>query len=324
MKKFVAFLMLGVLALALVGCGNKKAEAEPEPELKKEQEKAEETSAWPRTIENYDGTETVLEKKPEKIAVLHFSYIEYLLALDAAPFATTSKEAALDSETMLPFAKEIDEMVDLGSVTAPNLEELLTIKPDVIIAGAFQEDILENLRKIAPVIVDKRRENINMTWQDTLTYYGGIVGEEEKAQAYIAETEKVIADTHKELEKYQDKTFVFLAPVSKGQFVAMGTESFIEHYFDKGFGLQVPVGYPKEADYMSLEGLADLNPDYIYFQDKKPAIDEALAQLEQDKVWQNLKAVKDNHVGVLDMSLNTGSPLAIDLAAKNIVKSLEK
>lgn len=319
MRKWLAFLMMSLLLLAMAGCGNKKVEAEPEP--KEQQEKAVAESAWPRTIKNDDGTEAVIEKKPEKIAVLHFGYAEYLLALNEAPIATTNKDIALSFETLKPYHTEINAMVDLGETMSPNLEELVNLKPDLIIAGNFQDEILENLRKIAPVVVDKRNKTVNMNWQDTITYYGEIVGAEDKAQQYIKETEKTIADTKQALAQYEDKTFVFLRPGAKGKFSVLGRESFT-YYHDEGFGLKVPEGYPEKVEEMSLEGLMDLKPDYIFFQDKKELIDESIKQVENDNVWQNITAVKDGHVYALDISLNTGSPLAIELAAKDIIKDI--
>lgn len=319
-KYFIMLLTLALTILALTACGSNKDETNA---TTKESASKEAANNWPRTIENSDGTVAELVKKPEKIAVVHFGYAEYLLALDNAPIATTNKEVALSFETLKPYEDALNKMEDLGETMAPNIERLAEMKPDLIIAGAFQKDMLDNLRKIAPVIVDKRDVDVDMGWQDTITYYGEILGEEDKAQQYIEETEQVIKETHDKLTAYQDETFIFVRPDGKGNFGVVGSDSF-EHYHEKGFGLHTPEGYPEQWEDMSLEGLFKLNPDYIFFQDNLQTVEAAMKQVENDDVWKNLTAVKNDHVYYLDISLNTGSPLAIKLAAKSIIESLEQ
>lgn len=274
---------------------------------------------WPRTIENQDGSKTELKKKPKKIAVLHFGLSEYLFALGVAPIASTDIDMPKSFATLKPYEKELNKMEDLGQTMSPNLEKLIQLQPDLIIATVEHEKILDNLKKIAPVIIEKENSN----WKDTLTYFANIVGEEQKAKEFIQNTEKTISDTKEKLKKYNDKTFVFLRPMQKGSFGIIGSKNF-DHYHENGFDLKTPQGYPENWQETSLEGLAKLNPDYIFFQDDIQRSQDAVKQIEKDQVWQNINAVKNGHVYYLDVSLNTGSPLAIELAAKTITENLEK
>lgn len=317
----MALFLMAILLVVVTGCNSTDSKNEGATIPKEEPEAS--TSSWPRSIQNDDGTTVVLEKKPEKIAVLHFGYSEYLLALGITPIATTNKDIAHTFATLQPFQSDFDQMKDLGETSSPSLEKLAELKPDLIIAGSFHSDILEGLRKIAPVIIDKRGNDPTMSWQDTITYYGDILGEEAKAEEYIQKTEQIIQDTNKALAKYSDQTFVFLRPSSKGDFGIVGSKAF-GHYHENGFGLKTPEEYPTEWANISLEGLVSLNPDYIFFQDNKEAVDKAIENVKNDTVWQNINAVKNGNIYFLDISLNTGSPLAIELAAKTITESLEQ
>lgn len=307
--------LLLIVAL-LVGC-SQSTTTSTNSQATEETEKG-----WPRKIENADGTTTELKQKPKRIAVLHFGYTEYLLALGVAPIATTDLSMPKSFETLKPYQKELAQMEDLGDTMSPSIEKLIQLKPDLIIAGSFQKNIHEQLRKIAPVVIDKR-EYQNMGWKETIQYYAQITGEEEKANQYIQEVEQTISETKKKLEKYRDQTFVFLRPQSKGNFGVVGSKGF-GYYHEEGFGLKTPEGYPNDWQTLSLEGLAKLNPDYIFFQDDEQRSKEAVKQVEKDQVWQNIPAVKNGNIFFLDVSLNTGSPLAVQLAAKTIVENLEK
>lgn len=313
LRKHSIFVLCWILCFSIVmGCSTEsETQTSIEPNSK----------GWPRTIENADGTTVKLKKKPEKIAVLHFGYSEYLFALGVAPIATTDIHMPKKFETLKPYQKEVSKMEDLGDSMSPNLEKLVQLQPDLIIAGSFQEKILDQLRKIAPVVIDKR-DYQGLGWKETLQYYAKIVGEEEKAKQYIQKTEQTITDARKQFDKYHDKTFVFLRPQSKGSFGIVGSKGF-EYYHEEGFGLKTPKDYPKEWKAVSLEGIAKLNPDYIFFQDDLKRSQEAVKQAEKDQVWKNMEAVKNGHVYYLDVSLNTGSPLAVELAAKTIKEKLE-
>ncbi|BFH23164.1 hypothetical protein J6TS7_38530 [Paenibacillus dendritiformis] len=69
-----------------------------------------------------------------------------------------------------------------------------------------------------------------------------------------------------------------------------------------------------------LEALSEMNPDYIIFQHNLDAAKASVQEKESSAVWQSLKSVKNNHVLFFDNSLNTGSVLAIRLAAENFME----
>ena len=67
-------------------------------------------------------------------------------------------------------------------------------------------------------------------------------------------------------------------------------------------GLAKPAGMPEQTDIslpvVTYEGLAAIQSDYIFV----IATDEDLAQLEANSIWNNLPAVKNGNVVVLESS----------------------
>lgn len=63
-----------------------------------------------------------------------------------------------------------------------------------------------------------------------------------------------------------------------------------------------------------------MNPDYIIIQHDLKVAKAAVQEKEAMTVWKLLKAVQENHVLFLYNSLNTGSVLAIRLAADNFME----
>ncbi|MNI39288.1 Periplasmic binding protein [compost metagenome] len=85
-----------------------------------------------------------------------------------------------------------------------------------------------------------------------------------------------------------------------------------------------PDQYPEDSAIISLEALSEMNPDYVIIQHTLDVAKAAIREKEGLAVWNALRAVKNNHVLLFDNSLNTGSVLAIRLAAENFMKLAEQ
>lgn len=327
MKKIMKFTVLLTFMISiLAGCTHSpKTENKPEDEnilrvIETENTEDETKSAWPRTYVDGLGKEVILEKEPERIVVLHFGYTEYLLALDVVPVGVASLSKVQQFKTLNQY-EELSSIIDVGETVAPNLEKILELQPDLIIAGVgIHDDMRDGLEKIAPVVF----KNSYGKWNETIQDYAEILGREEKAEYYIENTQEIISKTRDELMDYTDKTFVFLRPSSKSEFGIVGSEIFW-HYHDleNGFGLSIPENYPEEWSEISLEALADMNPDYIFFQDNEEICRQKVDEMSSSSVWNSITAVKEGNIGYLDISLNTGSPLAIRLASEQILGNMK-
>lgn len=87
-----------------------------------------------------------------------------------------------------------------------------------------------------------------------------------------------------------------------------------------GFGLMEPNGYPEDGSVLSMEALSEMNPDYLIIQHNMDQAKTAVQEKSDLAVWKSLKAVRGNHVLFFDNSLNSGSVLAIRLAAENFME----
>jgi iron complex transport system substrate-binding protein len=277
-------------------------------------------AAFPRVHKDGTGTEVRIEKAPERVAVLHYGYSEYLLALGIEPAASTLVGMIQQFETLKRYIGT-KHITDIGDVLTPNLEKLLEIQPDLIIGGvSMHENMRDNLSKIAPTVIMG-----NYTaWRSTLSNYADIFGKEAEAAQYIKDTEGIIRTTREKIAPLADKKVVFLRPASENTFAAIGKGGIFAYYHDRrdGFGLAVPDAYPDARAVMSLEAVAALSPDIIFFQDTREKCEKLVAEVSASKVWQSIPAVKNGQTYYLDISLNTGSPLAIRLAAEQITSAL--
>ncbi|EJO5349468.1 ABC transporter substrate-binding protein [Clostridium botulinum] len=329
MKKFMGlFVSLILIIGVLSGCSgsNSKDTQSKSENTSKEQTKGNENSQWPRTIKDSTGKEIKLDKKPERVVVLHAVFLDYFFALETPPAASAgatvgSAMKALDEfETLKPYKGNANVM-DLGSARNLNLEAILKSKPDVIVTFKGHVDkIYDKLAKVAPVV----QIDLKDSWQDKTMQCAKIVGKEDLATKIINETENELKKTRNLLENNKDKTVALLRVDGKGNFVALGSKDTLYYNKKDGLNLSKPNGYPEKGKVISLEGLSKINPDYIIFRHFPEIVKSAVEKQKSSPVWQSLKAVKKDHILFFDDSLNSESPLALQIAAKNLTKSMSK
>lgn len=321
MKKLSLLFLATLLLLGIVaGCSkddkateNTAAKSTEQQATKSDKEEQTTDTAWPRTITDAADNEITLEAKPTKVAVLHPLYMDYLFALEETPYASTSAAESLeDYETLAPFKEK--EVIDLGSGREANLEMIAQAHPDIIIAFKGQVDKnYDSLVKIAPVI----QIDYTDTWQNTTRFIAGLVGKESLADEYIAETEELVNETRTKLGDKMDKTFAVLRADGK-DFIAQGSKNAV-YYKEDSFGLKAPELYPEEAEALSLEGLGEMNPDYIIVQHDEKVAEATIANVASLQTWQSLDAVKNNHVYIYNGSLNSASILAVRVIAQKLM-----
>lgn len=279
-----------------------------------------ETAAWPRTITDAAGHKVTLEKKPERIAILHSTYLEYFFALGAPPIASagasvgTAMVAINTWETLKPYVGTAD-IIDLGSARELNLEAILNADPDVIVtftAHAGLADIYDQLVQIAPVVL----LDYSSSWQEQTRDCAEIVGKEAYAQQFIGETEAIISSAKETLSAHSDQTLAIFRTGGGKAFITRGDAGYYGT-----FGITSPENWPATlGTTMSLESLAEMNPDYIIFQDTIATSQAFVKSQEQFSIWNQLNAVKNGNVFYFDDSLNSFGPLALQLTAEKLLE----
>ncbi len=318
MKKLLGLIVsLALMTGILAGCASTPVENNTStPEISSME------AAWPRVYTDALGREVVLEKKPEKPALLFFRNFEHLFLLGEPPVAATEIDMLSEWATLTPYKEKYD-IADIGSMGAPNVEKLLEIEPDLIIMYSGQyENYGAEMEKIATVITVDSNEN---NWQGALREYGKIFGKEEQAENEIKKIENLITTSKQNLEAYSDKTFGVIMLGDK-QFWAFTTQFVFNP--DNGLGLNPPNNYVDmtiKGKEISLEGLAAMNPDYMFVADisgSSGKLENYLKDLKSNSVWNSLNAVKSGNVYALDSSIAAGGPLGVELGVRTIIESI--
>ncbi|MFS0557654.1 ABC transporter substrate-binding protein [Brevibacillus sp. 179-C9.3 HS] len=312
MKKIYLGLSIAALTLALTACGGGKEAANnttaptaaPATTATAEKPADEANKAETRTIKYLDKEYTVPSKTERIVIAGSMESMEDSLVLNVNPVGAISVGGKFPEM----FAPITGESKSIGEKTQPNLETILSLKPDVILGSSkFPPETVEKMNKIAPTFPVS---HISTNWEANLLLLGELTGKQadaEKAlQAYKAEAEAAKAKLG---ESLKDKK-VLVIRLRQGNINIYPEKVFFNPALYADLGLTVPeeVKAAKAQEIISMEKFSQINPDYLFVQfspDENKDKPNALEDLQNNPIWKSVNAVKNGKVYV-----NVVDPLA--------------
>ncbi|TBL80591.1 iron-hydroxamate ABC transporter substrate-binding protein [Paenibacillus thalictri] len=243
------------------------------------------------------GNETAPVNKELKIASLSIHLTNNLLALGVTPVGSV---IGGDLKAFLPHvADRLTNTKPLGVVTEPDMETLLSLKPDLIFADKQYAGEVSKYEKIAKTVVFDLDDG---TWRDHLKKVAKIVNREQQAEDFIkadqAQTERVKQLLH---NKIGDGT-VMAVRITAKELRVFGARRPMGPILFEDLGLKPAKGVEKISkdkafDVISQEVLPDYDADAIFVVvNNEDGAKKLYAQLQNSPIWQGLKAVKAGHV----------------------------
>jgi iron complex transport system substrate-binding protein len=235
--------------------------------------------AFPVTIEHAYG-ETLITERPERVVTVGLMEQDAVLALGTVPVATTEWFGGWDG-AIWPWAQE--ELEALGGevpevlpaeVEAGTAEDVVALEPDLILAiySGVTEETYEVLSQIAPTIAQPPdTPDYGSSWQDVTLTTGQALGQQEDAEALVADVEAQVADAATAHPEFEGVTALMATPY-EGIFV-YGPEDprgrfLTELGFDLPEGLVEATGEEfggdlseERADLLDVDALVWLDPD---------------------------------------------------------------
>lgn len=279
----VGLLMVGLLAS---GCGSG--------------EKKEAGSGGYLTVTDAAGRQVTLDKKPERIVSLSPSYLSMIDAVGGKIVGRATSKVGTVPESM----KAVPEV---GFVYNINMESLISLKPDLVLAGKNQHD------KFVPLLESNNIKVIEFdakTYDDvknTVRLLGDIYGEKDKAEAECSALDKAVQAVTEKLPKEKKRIVIMHATASsvtvEGKNSIAGCVSDILGF--ENVAAAAVKGKNDKTPY-SMEYLVEQNPEIIFITSMGKA-DEIENRLRTDfknnPAWASLAAVQAGRVYVLPENL---------------------
>jgi iron complex transport system substrate-binding protein len=291
-KIWFTFVSLLVIMLLVAGCGatNEAGSDQPSGEAD-ENTGAEGETEETRMIEHFMG-ETEIPVNPERIIAL--SYTGQVIALGVKPVGVLTN--MLDDVYLQDHLQGVE---DIGNEV--NLEKILELNPDVIIASDSEEKSYDQLTKIAPtILIPWMEQDVN----GHLNSVAEILGKEKEAEEWLAAFDKKAAEGQEKIEEAIGEDTVAIYRIRKGRFQIYGPRN-IGHALYNALELNPPK-LVKEAiendgkfhsNEISLEVLPEYSADHIFVMvEDEEETKKQFEEIQSSAIWSNLPAVKNGNV----------------------------
>ncbi|MDI2127197.1 ABC transporter substrate-binding protein [Yinghuangia seranimata] len=296
-RAFAAVAAAVALTLDVAGCGSddeKSDAAKPAAASAQASGGGSNTAAtFPRTVTHDKGT-TEIKAKPKRVVALDNSLVEAVALLDEPLVGGIS--AYRDQKGFPSYlGPAVKDTKEVGPLDSPNLEQILALKPDLIVSATVRHDQLYGqLSKIAPTVFVKTTGPI---WKDNIKLIAQALGDEDKAaaklSAYEARAKKIGTAVN---AKANNPT------VSVVRFVDGPTRIYLPKTFSGIVLADAGIARPenqRDPEKFNIEiseeqiGLADA--DYVFVTAFSGGADRK-AKFLANPLWQRLKAVQGRHV----------------------------
>lgn len=302
-KAHLSFSALALSAvLALSACGGASDDAASTDNSSATSSSASSSTV---TVEDNFGTQEI-STPPTKVAVTDNRSFEILDSWGVEPVAAPLQlvPSTLDS------LKNNENVVDIGNHREPDLEALAAAEPELIINGQRFQQYYEDIKELNPdatLVELEPREGEPMIdeLKRQTTTLGEIFGKQAEADQLVSDFDAAVERVKK---AYDPSKKVMALNVSGGEigYIAPGEGRFYGPLFDE-LGLTPALTLENgsdnhEGDDISVEAIADSNPDWILVLDRDAAVSQGENQASAESVvkenaaLQNVTAIKEDNV----------------------------
>ena len=288
-NKHLIFLLL--LLLMTVGCSKGTSNIE-QPNI--DQEKID-TVYY--TFTDALNKEVILEKKPERVISLVGSYAETWTLAGGDLVGITDD---VEKENRITIT---DDMKIVGTIKEPNVEEVLSAKPDFVLLSTD----VENQLKLAEILEKTNIPHAYFKVEEFEDYLSmldictDITGKKDLYEANGIAIQKEIEDilSRINVEETEKPKVLFFRAFSSGAKAKKDDNMTCTMLKNLG-AVNIAAEHPSLLEDLSIEEIIEEDPDFIFVTtmgSEQKALDALKEGIEANPAWSNLKAIKnDNYI----------------------------
>ena len=310
-------LLLPALLLTAAACGGDDDDAVGDPTATQagattQASPSTAAAAYPVKVKDLLGRDVEIKSKPTTIVALSPTAVEFVYA---AGGKVVGRSASVDFPADAKNAKEI------GTAYQPNFEQILALKPDLVVADSVihaQPNLRKPIEELPVPVVFAGADSYQEVL-DGVKLLGEVLGSKETSNKVVSDIEKAKEDAKKALAGKNVTAVALIADRDNTLYAAKGNSYAGDIMMQ--LGVTNPAANEPDAGpfpgytTLALEKLLQFNPDYIFAITPAPPPAPRLATLiPQIPPLRGLKAVTTNKVvdAEVQIFLQAPGPRIID------------
>ncbi|PSB06393.1 iron-siderophore ABC transporter substrate-binding protein [Pleurocapsa sp. CCALA 161] len=245
--------------------------------------------------------QTCIPLKPQRIVALDLEILGNLLAMNIEPIATASYIEVTEKPFPKYFPDRSEDIKHVGSPDTPSLEKILQAKPDLIVMNDYLEGFYDQVSQISPTIVMQTES----PWKQKLVALGKILNKEDIANQLINNYIQRIDELKQALGDRRTELIVSIATMTQSFGIwSYGSKHPLSIVLND-LDVQRPPSQVGDFVYtglISIEKLDAIDGDVLFFLTRhKEEDNKAIAKLQENPLWKQLKVVQSDRVYEVDM-----------------------
>jgi len=265
----------------------------------------------PGTITDDSGKQVHLNSAPARIVSHVPSITETLFALGLGD------KLVADSD-YCDYPEAAKTKPKIGGYFTPNLEEIVAMKPDLVLTDGYVPELITKLDSLGIPIAVINPKDINGILTD-IELLGNVTGSQKEAKELTDDMRERMDAVWKKVVplSYRPSVFYVFDATDTTKPWTAGPGSFVDSLIDMAGGFNVAALASDPWIQFNMEELVNSNPDIILVDSSHGTAAISPAQIKALPGWQDLKAVKENQIYIIDGDL-------VNRSGPRIVEGLEQ
>lgn len=288
-KRSLRLLLITVLVFSLVACGNtsnntnENANGKKAEESKVTQNEGVKTT-YPLTIVDSFNREVTIEKEPEKVISIAPNITEMVFALGAS-------EKLIGRTDYCNYPEESSNIESIGGLQDPNVEKIVELNPDIVIASAhFKKEVLEKLEALGvKVVVFYGEESFDGVYE-SITKVGNILNKNSDADTVVSNMKEKVEFVTGKVKDEEKPSVYYVVGYGEGGDYTAGKGTFIGELIQMAGGINSASDV--EGWTYSLEKLVENDPNILICSNKW----DSKVGIEAANGYKDLTAVKEGRL----------------------------
>jgi iron complex transport system substrate-binding protein len=205
----------------------------------------------------------------------------------------------------------------IGGYFTPNIEEIVAMKPDLVLTDGYVPELITKLDSLGIPIAVINPKDINRVLTD-IELLGNVTGSQKEAKEITSDMKNRIDAVVNTVGNASRPSvfYVFDATDTTKPWTA-GPGSFVDTLISLAGGVNVADSASDPWVQFNMEELVNSNPDIILVDSSHGTAAISPAQIKKLPGWQDLTAVKENRIYIIDGDL-------VNRSGPRIVEGLEE
>ncbi|NOH17225.1 ABC transporter substrate-binding protein [Clostridium cochlearium] len=288
LKKGLVLLISVFLTFSIVACSNNKNDNIKES---KNSSNISGKTTYPLNLKDSFGREVTIEKEPSKIISLGPNVTEIIFALNKG-------ENLIGRTEFCDFPKEVEKIDTVGTLQTPNIEKIVELKPDIVIASTHvTEEYLNKLEQLGiKSIAFYGSEDFEGAY-DVISNIGKVLNANKEAHTIVDNMKKKVDSVQEKIKGTDTPSVYYVIDFGKSGDYTPGKDTFLHKLINLAGAKNA--GEDAVQWKYSLEKIIEKKPDIIicskYYDTKK--------RLQQTEGYKDLEAIKNGKLFEIDNNM---------------------